>query len=604
MIWTPRLKPEDIWAIYFQRKAAQGVDIERMRRMQQLMNNEMPVPLPELSHDEQSNVANLAQQGMGQLARRIASVDPIQYFPSLDPGVESADDAARDRTRLIAHWQRKNRIRVLKGKRGRQFLAYASAPVVIKPSSKTGIPTWHVKDPLWTFPAPHEFNDPHPADCIFASRQPYSWLMDNYPDAIRTVSKPVWWNDEDPDIHTQFDVLEYIDESECRLILCGYENDDGYGSFNDVGNVMAVDMIPPQPNYAGIPLAVTPGSINLDDQLGHFDSIVGMYQAQAALMAIAIVAQRRGVWPREWVVHNPNETAEIISVPDPATGKPGEIKGGTIDAQKLDIPMSTMEVIDRIEHAQRQTAALPPEFGGMSGTNIRTGRRGSQVLGTTIDFTIAEAQDVFAMSQEIENKIAIAIDKGYYNRKKTVHLMTPSYSGALEYKPSKLWTTDEHMVEYPIAGVDIENLPVEGGQRVAMQTMSRRRFMEIDPAIPDADAEEQRIVLEQVRAAQLAQISMYANDPASPFGPADFAQFEENLLSGMTWPKAVLALHQAVQERQATATPDPAAQQPGLSAPGTGAEQPPSIPEGEPSMQNLTGLLNQLGSVQMAQKFR
>ena len=93
--YTP-LSAEDICRIYMGRKNAQGPDIERMRQIQQVMNNDIVLPLPELSQEERPAVANLAQQGMSQLARRIASVDPTQWFPSLDPGNETADDAARD----------------------------------------------------------------------------------------------------------------------------------------------------------------------------------------------------------------------------------------------------------------------------------------------------------------------------------------------------------------------------------------------------------------------------------------------------------------------------------------------------------------------------
>lgn len=595
---------EDIYRMFMQRKISQGLDIERMRRIKTIMNNEMVLPLPELSQEEYPAVANLAQQGMSQLARRIASVDPTQWFPSLNPGNESADNAARDRQRLMLSWQQENNLRIIKGKRGRQFLAYACAPVVLKPGSD-GIPHWHVRDPLWTFPAPTEFGDPHPSDCIFLSRQSYSWLEDNYPAAVAAVTKPEWWDPDAPDYSIEFDVLEYIDANECRLILCGYETDTYSNEPSDThGYTSAVDMVPPSPNYAGVPLAVVPGSINLDDQLGHFDGIIGMYQAQAALMAINIVAQRRAVWPREWAVSNPNEQVEVVTIPDPKSGTPGQLRGGKIDTQNLDPSFRTNDVMDRLEHAQRQTASLPAEFGGMSPTNVRTGRRGGQVMSSTIDFTISEAQDVFAAAQYCENRVAIAIDKGYFGTHKTYHLMTRSYAGNLTYTPSKLWATDKHIVEYPIAGVDMENLPVEGGQRVAMRTMSRERFMEIDPAIPDAEAEKRRIILEDIEQATLAMVSTLASTPEAPFGPADLAQLEKNILGGMPVYEAILALQSAAQERQATPTPDPSLQQPGLSLPGTGMEQPPAIPESEPSMQNLTSLLGQLGTHQMAQKFR
>lgn len=587
---------EDILHLYIERKAAQGPDIQRMREIQAVMNNEMALPLAELTEEERPAVANLASQGMDQMARRIASVDPANIFPVLGNSKQARQDA-RDRTRIINSWQYENDLRIVRGQRGRQFLAYAACPVVIKPNLKKGIPCWYVRSPLWTFEAEHEFNDYLPANAIFVQRHTYSWLYKHYPDAVGRIRKPFNWNNAEPNGDETFDCLEYIDESYGCMVLIAPEENEMFAPSQASYGSDAEFLIEPYPNFAGMPLTCVPGSINLDKQKGHFDGIIGMYQAQAALMAISLVATRRSVWPREWAVSLPNEQVQVITIPDPAHGIPGEVRGGQIITQNLDPTFRADGLQDRLEHAARQTASLPAEFGGMSPTNIRTGARGAQVMGAAIDFTVAEAQDVFQKATRIENQIAIAIDKGYFGGPKKYFVMTRGFQGEVSYTPSELWKTDKHIVEYPINGVDLQNLPVEGGQRVQMQTMSRRRFMEIDPVIPDAMAEEQQIVREGVRVAFLTSIQQLAANPEGPFQPIHLARLDEKLNKGMDLYEAVMELQEEIQKEQAQEAPTPAAAQPGLSMPGQGVEQP--SPQGaQPSMEHMTALLSSLGAGQ------
>lgn len=597
-------EPEEILTLYINRQNAMGEDFLRMRQMYSIMNYEIYLPLPELTEDEKPAVANLANQGMAQLARRIASVDASHYFPSLDPGHKHADEDARTRNRLMASWHHENKLRLQLGKRARQFLAYATAPCLIKPDPKNRIPKWCTYEALDTFPGNHDFHDPQPTDCIFVTRYTYADLLKLYPEAALRINKRNGWDPSNPDPDAIFECLYYVDDYEYSMTLIGHNDEDIYQPTAPPATNMAITLTQVR-NLTGECTASIPGSINLDKQLGHFDGIIGMYQAQAALMAITIVAQRRAVWPREWAVSNPNEQVEVTTQPDPARGIPGEIKGGKIETQTMDPSFHAGEVMDRLEHAQRMTASLPAEFGGMSPTNIRTGVRGMNVMSSTIDFTISEAQDVFTASQYFENRMAIAVDKAFFPESKTVYLVTRSFAGSLDYTPSKLWVTDKHIVEYPIAGVDLQNLPIEGGQRVQMQTMSRKRFMEIDPVIPDAEAEMTRIVREAIQTAHLSSIQALAANPEGPWQPADLAYLDSLVAQGMELYEAVMKVNEAAQARQApTGTPTLDQQQPGLSLPGQGAEAQPATGQEQPSLEDFTSLLGQLGTVQQAQRYR
>lgn len=595
---------DHIRELYEDRKTNMGADIARMREIEAVNNDDLWIPLPELTQTEKPMVSNLVAQGLRSLSQRIASVQANVYFPALNPEQPRSVKRAQDRTRVMRAWHHDTHLKRMTGKRARHFLGFASAPVCLKPNAVDQRPHWWVRSPLFTFPSETRWDTLVPLNCIFETQVTYRWLLEHYPDQASLVRKPHWWNPEDPQWDLKFRLLEFIDDYECSHIICSDPgpDDDVYksGMYDNV-------MLSSYPNLAGRCTVVIPGSINLTDQRGHFDGIIGMYQARAEIMALAQIAQRRAVFAREWAEaypNNPNGIVEIVSIPDPYSGTPGQVNGGSIKQATLDPSLQAMDLIDRTEGAERMSAGLPPEFGGASSTNVRTGRRGAQVMGAAVDFTISEAQDVFAESLNEENQIAIAIDKAYFNHKKVYQIATRSYSGTVSYTPSDLWETDKHVVDYAMGGVDLQNLPIEGGQRVMMNTMSRETFMEIDPVIADVDAEKRRIFMEGLETAFVSQIQTLAGMPEGPFQPADVGRMMK-LASEDKEPWEIIdILQKEAQERQATEVPqgDPAAM-PGLSPPGQGMEQ-PTPTEPDMGMDAFTQQLGQLGQVQQAGRYR
>lgn len=605
-----RPSAEDIWATYQARRAAQAPELQQAREIQALMNNELVVPLPELTHDERNMVANLASRGMKQMAARVASVDPVMIWPILRPGIQDSVSATKKRQQLTASWQFENDSRILRTQRGMRLLAYGSAPTVIKPWTNPRdplheMPKWYNRHPLYTFPAELEFNDYLPSDVIFTQTHTYGWLQSKWPEQCARIKKPHnFMSDADADnSEITFEVLEYIDAYySCLVLIAPDSAQEGHALYGQGSYGTNAEILASYDNFACHPLCVIPGNINLDKRQGEYDGIIGMYQAQAAIAALSIVAQRRSVFQREWAVSNPNEQVQVITIPDPASGRPGEIKGGQIIPQNLDPSYHADQIQDRLSAEMRQDAGLPAEFGGMSQSdNVRTGRRGSQVMGAAINFTIAQSQDIFAKSLRHENEVAIAIDKGYFNYdRKKYFIMTEGWQGEVSYTPSDLWKNTKHICKYPVNGVDADQLPVVVGQRVAMHTMSRRRGMEIDPLIPDAEAEEQQISIEAVTVAYLSSIQTLGANPEGPWQPIHFSLLARKLRAGEDIFEATEAVQREMQEAQSQQAPDPAAAQPGLSMPGQGVEQPTSIPAETPSMANLTQLLQGLGTADSA----
>lgn len=618
-------EPEEILALYEECQRFYGADLQRIRTMQQLMNNEMPVPLPELNHDERSLVANLALTGMNQLSQRIASVEPTHYWPSLSPGTKAADTRATNRRRVVSGWDEANDSYRIRSKRARHFLAWAAAPVIIRPdaipnSPTYGRPKWEVRTPLTTFVPPGSQDAMLPEWVISCSVYSYGDLINAFGyDMANSVSKPPNWSFENDykNRAIEFEVLEYIDADEISMILVGHATDPRQHAYGHRSNVRTAARVAYAPNLAGRCLCVMPSRICLDAQLGHYDGIIGMYQAQAALMSLMVIAQRRAVWPKEWIESHPNsqEEPEITQDPDQYRGIPGIISGGRLNQQNLDPSFRAFEVMDRQEEATRKEAGIPEGTGGISPRNIRSGAQASRLIGATIDFTISETQQVFARAKKEENKIAIEVDKAYFPKRKVFFIETRSYYGAVTYKPADLWETNAHVVDYPIAGTDLQSLPIEGGQRVQMETLSRFGFMEIDPLVKDPEAELQRMDREALKRAFLNMLQMLTSQPSPDMRgiqPADLAILDAKLEKGEELLPAYLELEKEIKKRQAAAAPPAPTGAPASPEGMPGTATTPGAPEGDggaipqppESLQRFTQLLGSLGTSQAAARYR
>ena len=226
------------------------------------------------------------------------------------------------------------------------------------------------------------------------------------------------------------------------------------------------------PNRADICPVVIPKRTSLDMPLGKFDGMTGMYQAQARLMALSLIAVQRSVFVKEWLVGRPGELPEVLVEANPEDGRTGVVTGGVLQPLPVSPPQVAMQMSEQLASEQRQQGGLPTELGGESPTNVRTGKRGSDIMSAQIDFPIQEAQTLLARSKEAENVIAIAQSKAYYGNK-TVSFYVRKMQGGrgkVSYTPNDTFDTDVNFVDYPNAGSDANQLTVLLGQ-----LLSRRR---------------------------------------------------------------------------------------------------------------------------------
>lgn len=572
---------DTIVALWQDRVKAQHPWIAKSRAIRDIYNGDVIVPVPELEENEKVAVANLIQLGIDQTAKRITSSLPRLDCPPTRPNFKASEDNARLRKNVMTGWWEENRLRTKMRRRARWFVAYTSAPVVIRPDFKNRRPLWVVRDPLYTFPAnaidPDEIT---PSDCIFTFSRSYGWLSDRYPDAMHKLSK------SDVDRSSVYDLIEYTDAEETVMVVVGKprsKDQFGFAEDTQLGTAPFVELERYR-NRAEICLAVTPGRITLDRPLGMFDGLQGMYQMQAKLMALQVIAAEKNVFPDQWVVSSDNAEAHVVQDADGLTGQLGIVRGGNIVPVHTDPAQTSLQAMDRLESSMRQEGGIPAEYGGQSASNIRTGRRGASIMSATVDPTIQEAQECFEYSLQEENKRAIAISKGYWGPQKlSVYFGRGTAATRADYMPDKAFDSDQNTVSYAYAGADPSGLIIEIGQRLGMGTMSKKTAMKLDPIIEDFSTEHELVVTEGLEAALMASLDQQAQSGAIP--PADIARMIHLIsVQHMGIVEAVEKVQREAQERQASSGPPGAPDgpvpagspeaQPGLAVAGVGAEQP------------------------------
>lgn len=542
-----------------------GPVIDRMAKVADVYNGDVVVALEGMDRASEVWIANLLQQGMDQSALRISSTVPdVRFLPEKE-GVQLHMNRANDKRDAVLAWWTMNKMNLKLRRRARHLIGYGCSPVIVRPSKKWEMPIWQTRSPLSTFPGlSHDPDDINPQDCIFTFKRSLKWLKENFDEPMRLLYKG-----EQPKDTDDFELLEYVD-CDWHVLGC-LGKSKGQWDVHD-GRLSSVELLR-FPNRAGVCPVVMPGRITLDRVQGAYDGIVGVYQMQAKLMALEVMAVEKGIFPDTYLVSRPNEVASFIDGPyDGRTGKVNIVKGGDIKDQATNPGFQTNPTIDRLERAQRLTAGIPTDVTGEAGTNIRTGRRSEVLLSAVLDFPVQEAQDILSASLNEENKRAIAIDKAYFNKSKSFYVDLNGRRITGEYHPGELFGSDIHYVRYPSAGSDANSLVVGLGQRLGVNLISRQTARELDPEIENPEREKDLVTAEALQDALLASITQQAAAGAIP--PSDVARLMELVSTNkMELPAAIMKVQEEAQERQAAQAPPGSPEtMPGIAQPGAGAE--------------------------------
>lgn len=609
---------EEILNLFKARQTDRGPFFERCRSISQHYDNEVPLPLPELSKKDQSPVANMLALGVDQHANRIASYLPDIQTRSVNKGDEAADKRAVLRRRVASGWWETNTYNLLQRWRARWLVAYSQAPVLLLPDSKQRQPRWTLRTPLEAFPSDMDRGQMQPDDIIFAVTRTVGWLRRHYPQIplsdVRVpgptkFSNRVPLTDGDP-----IEILEYRDGDETVILAIGQGETDNriyeaeYGLQDakiinlgpagpDQGTRLWGSELLRTPNRLGEVPVVIPGRISLGFPKGQMDDTLGLYRMQAQMMAMEVNAVANGIWPDEWLVSNGATQPKIITPADGRAGKVGIATGGVFETRQVQAGLQTPQIIDRLERNIRINGGIPADLSGESASNVRTGRRGANILSEAVDYTIQEHQEILAKSAAIELRIAANIDLTYYrNEKKTFYVSMKGNRGNVTYTPSKIWTEDKTLlVDYAKPGSDINALDVQIGQLTGMGMISKLTAGRMHPDVKDPEYEQEQIEFESLQAAALAALQQGAASGALPIPViAQIAKLRKEDKAQDLF-DAIEQAHKQAQEMQAPdvnpVQPGSPEAQPGIAPPGAGAEAGAVIQPPAPSVDNLTQLL-------------
>jgi hypothetical protein len=525
-----------------------------MAKVRQTYYGELNIPLPEIDGMTKPPIPNLLQTGVDQLGGRIVSTVPIVQVLARTPS-RTERRRAQTAEKVLTAWWQKDRLPLKMKRRARHYIAYGLSTCDVTWDHKEHRPKWEVRNPLATYPDPDlDHESPAPNNIITTYERTCAWLRaSGYAQNIIAVNG----RDDLPESHI-FTILDYRDKDIRAVVLVG--NDKWSGK--ETASILTLD----EHN-----LGITPASVairtGLDRLNGQFDQMLSMYESQALLMALEILAVQRGIFPDTYLVSRPGEIARFIDGPhDGRTGKVNIIAGGDYKSDTIDPGYVTTQVIDRLERNSRVTGRLPADFGGEAATNVRTGRRGDALLSATIDMDVADAQDALSNALAYENEIAARLAlKHDKTASRSIYVQIGSADKSVTYIADKVFTETDNTVNYPANGSDINQLIVGVGQRVGLGTMSKQTAAELDPYIDDAEVEHDRIVAEGLEQALLSGIQQQASTGALP--PLVLAKVMDYVRSDrMELAQAMNKVtEEAMKEQQAQA--DAQAQQ-GQPAPG------------------------------------
>lgn len=499
---------EQILALYVERQRYYAPLHASMQIISSIYNDRADVPLPDMKRTERPSVPNLLAQGMDQMSLRVSSVMPSITFASTKPGQRTADRTATTASRTIEGWWQREQMKAKLTRRARHLLGYAMAPVAMRWDSKLMQPIRQVRSPLESFPNPDTLEgNCSTTDCIFVYRRSYGWLCKQ---GYEPFLRGLFGQDTSAVASTQVLMLEYIDGEECVLLAVAT---NPYGHvFGQMPNGMTAVTLERYEHGVGMCPVSVPMRITLDGAGGQFDRMVGMYQMQARLMALEIIAVEKSIFPDTALESFAGETARIVEGPyDGRTGKITVVAGGQLKELASQPGYLGMPTIDRLERNQRVSAGIPAEFGGESGSNIRTGRRGDAVLSAVIDYAVAEAQESLANALTVENLMAMKLAKHRAgDTTTTIFVGTGNAQRPVSYTPNKTFAQEEHVVAYPVTGTDLNTLTIAIGQRVGLGTMSKRTAQELDPFISNPEVEHDTIIAEGLEQALMAGLQAKA----------------------------------------------------------------------------------------------
>lgn len=575
--------------MWLERDRKAGPTKTRDRETLELFEGRLAVAMPEMDADDKNAVANFFQMGITAQAQRIASTQPQPWFPLANPSKAAGKRAKNKRRALNGLWD-ENRLHLQDQQWARWMLAYASAPTIVRPALVKGQWTvkWQQRSALSCYPAATPSHlDMEPVDTMFASAQNGGSIVRQWL-ASAPLMKLCCGDDYN---NTPITLIEYFGPDWIVSLAVGNRSEatnDYAPNVSDAvafaGSKWAVEL-ERIPNRVGRCNVIVPNAISLEQPMSRYEGMKGAYQMMAKLFAKEYRYVANTVDPSVWFVES-DTGGEIVTVADGPAGVVGHVRGGQLVPLNPPPGVATNNTIDRLERNLRIEGGIPADLGGESGSNIRTGIRGQNILEAVLDFPIQEAQLLRGESRKLEDDLAIDVAVEYFGDE-------PRSWAGFDFKPNDVFEKGEyHEVRYSLPGTDANGLTIRWGQLQGTELASKHTARENIPDIKDPEFEHDQIIAEQIESGILAEFmqpgSFTLPDKARVAALVQNDKFE--------LAEAIMKVQQEAQQRQASTVnpvePGSPEAMPGIAPPGAGAEAGTSSPAS--SLQGLSGLLSQL----------
>lgn len=598
---------EWIHEMYGARRTARGAFLALAEDIAKHFDGDVAIPMPELDKNERSSVPNLIANGITQTALRAASNAPVFTFPPARPHIEASVKRASTRRKAVLGWlaHEANDFPRMMEFRAFQAVGYGSCPAIVRPDFDLEIPVWQPLSPLSVFPsATRNVYDVTPENAILSRTMPYGQLKAMYDVEFQAPGQSVpgvgslrGQLSEDADIL----LLEYVDAEEDVLIAVGpdrlyhghEERPVGYSDGRNTVRRLGPDgtdgtsrhveliLLARSPNLAGMCPVTYPGRVTLTGTAGQYAGSLGAHDLMARFMALEVRAVDAAVFPNEWVILK--NDAQVNVMADGRKGITGEIQGDAIvHVTNVNPGVMTYPTMDRLERAIRIDSFTAAEMGGESGTNIRTARRGNDVLSQLTSFPLQQYHRMFQSTLRRECRVAQAIAlKWFGDKPQSFHVSWKGARGQVDYRPVDVFTETDHVdVAYPMPGSDVQDTVVNASQALGVGGLSIDSFMELLPYVDDVPEERRKIALDQVQRAAFGAIEQAV--VSGQVALTDVIRLGVLIRQGTDPLEAFEQVQREAQERAATSGPpgtptgpvDPASPeaQPGINAPGAGGE--------------------------------
>lgn len=553
------------------RRAANSRIVEMMLAVRTRYDGDLAIPLPDMDTAPimPTLTPALVAQTIDHHAIRAASTPPGILVPPLDPmkdtGVRSKEYARIRQKALYATWFR-NKFNLGIRRMYRHLTGYATAVAVVVPDYINEWPSIEVRDPLSAYPEPKAAEDLSPvANCGFIYERSAHHLRERYPKVRRENGGPIGEPGDDTEL---WNVVEWLDEECCIIGILG-PRDNMSRSAQDTrqGHVAPFMELRRYPNPLGRCPVISMPRVTLDRIASQIQMQMGNIDLQAKMLALAIVAEERAVFPDRWVVGRPGEAPRIISNGgnwmDGRTGATNILDGvGAVGQLDSAPPDSTGRTIDRLERNFRVSVGDVPAFGGETYGALRTGRGIDSMLNASVDPMVQELQEIMQAGLGHLNELILDTwsgcfghDLGGVKRKFELFSGWGGVADIIEFEPVTHVESTANSVSYAIAGADVQAVTIQVGQMLGAEMISQDTARQMHPWISDAEHEEQQLNLERLSNAawQAAGQRLVAGEIPLETVP----MLEKHLKNGKSIAEAMAEVQKEMQELQATPAVEP-----------------------------------------------